>query len=121
MVMVFAFFIGCTVSSRSASYRPANSTAAAYQIMGHWDKANGTVTITFDGKEVVSTLLGMFSSSKALTLEATYDGHKVTAVFTKTPFLLRDKNMICTVMVNGEVAAKFEWGLGGLGGIGITY
>jgi hypothetical protein len=103
---ILSLVIGCTASS-SAAYRPAGSTAAAYQINGHWNKTTGVVTITFDGKEVISKAVGMFSSSK--TLEATYDGHKVTAVFTKTTSLLLQEGMVCMVMVDGEVAAKFEW------------
>lgn len=99
-------FNGCT-SSSSAAYRPAGSTAAAYQINGHWNKTTGVVTISFNGKEVISSAVGVLSSSK--TLEGTYDGHKVTAVLTKTTSVLLQAGMVCLVMVDGEVAAKFEW------------
>ncbi|MBI4835154.1 MAG: hypothetical protein HY811_10140 [Planctomycetes bacterium] len=106
IAVLFFLFNGCSASS-SSSYRPAGSTSAAWQINGNWNKTTGVVTITINGTEVIKSAVGAFSSSK--TLEGTHDGHKVTAVLTKTTSLLGQSGMVCMVMVDGEIAAKFEW------------
>ena len=106
MIFIIGLFGGCKASS-SAAYRPAGSTAAAYQIQGTWNSVSGNVTITINGKEVISSAVGMFSSSK--TLEGTYEGHKIMAILTKATSILGTSKMHCVITVDGEVAANFDW------------
>ena len=107
ILVLLAGSLGGCVASSSASFRTRGSTEAAWQVQGTWNQATDTVKISIDGTQVISGNIGIFSSSK--TLNGTYKKHPVMAILTKATNLFGASKMHCTVTIDGEVAANFDW------------
>lgn len=105
--IILAGTLGGCVASSSASFRTRGSNEAAWQVQGTWNQATDKVRITINDSEVIAGKIGLFSSSK--TVSGTYKNHPVSAILTKSTNILGASKMHCTVTIDGEIAANFDW------------
>lgn len=104
---VTLFVIGCSSSYQMTSYRPRGSTEDAWKIKAQKNDLTGNVEISINDSVVASGSIGIFSNGQELKGE--YHGHKITAMLDNTSTWYGKSKENCLVMVDGELAGRFEF------------
>lgn len=108
LAMIVLFILaGCGSSYQMTTYRPRGSSEDAWKIKVSKNSLTSNVEIAINDSVVASGGIGLFSSGEELKGE--YRGHKVVGMLDKSSTWYGSSKENCLVMIDGELAGKFEF------------
>ncbi len=99
------FVVGCSHTAQIASYRPRGSSEIAWNVKVEQNSLSGHVNVIVNDSVVCDGTIGVFESGEEL--KGNYRGHPVIALLERSSSLFTRKT-VCIVMIDGEMAGKFE-------------
>lgn len=100
-ISILAMLCGCVTSQNSMTYRPKNSSAAPYMIVGQVSEITDRVTVSVNGEKVIDDTLSFFSGSGEFTGQ--YKGHQVSTSCQTVAY----GDVKCTVHIDAELVGTF--------------